>query len=572
MHNNIPKRKRSLLLWILAGLVAAITAFIIYFSIVAIERPPVVADLSILQKERENVCDSVFTFGENWLRKSESGLWEMYIEGNPFERGVAIGKLTKELLYFQESAFVEQIKELVPSMAYLKFLRYFVAWFNRHIDKYVIDEYKKEIYGISFSCNPEFDFIGSAYQRQLNYHAAHDIGHALQGMNMVGCTSFSCWNDKSADSSLIIGRNFDFYAGKKFAENKIVLFCNPSKGHKFMMITWAGMIGVVSGMNEKGLTVTINAAKSTIPGGAKTPVSLLAREILQYASTIEEAYSIAAKRQLFVSESLLIGSAADGKSAIIEKSPEKYDIVYSSGSYIVCANHFQGEVFSQDKINIENIKGSDSYYRFKRMTELINQNKVIDEKIAVDMLRNRYGINDTILGMGNPLAINQLIAHHAVVFKPNDLTVWVSTSPYQIGRFVAYDLRKVFSLNKNQLIRNQEIYNRELNIPADSFLYSAGYKKYQQYLEMSEKLKKYRQGKIPLPQSFEKEYINTNPHFYMVYFNLAEYYRKTGENNKAVEYYRKTLTKPVAGEDNRQEIVLLLQKTLKKAKNVYSGN
>ena len=242
-------------------------------------------------------------------------MWEAYIEGKPFERGVAFGQLTKELLYYQETSFVEQIRELVPSDNYLKVLKYFIAFFNRNLDKHIPDEYKDEIYGTSFACNPEYDFIGSGYQRQLNYHAAHDIGHALQGLNMVACTSFSVWDDQSADSSLLVGRNFDFYMGKKFAENKIVCFVNPSAGYKFMMVTWADLIGVVSGMNEKGLTVTINAAKSTIPSQAATPVTILAREIIQYASTIEEAYAIAEKRKLFVSESIMIGSAT------MEKQP-----------------------------------------------------------------------------------------------------------------------------------------------------------------------------------------------------------------------------------------------------------
>jgi len=231
----------------------------------------------------------------------------MYIEGDPFERGVAFGKLAQELLLYQEEAFVEQIRLLVPSERYLKFLKYFLAWFNRNLDKSIPDEYKLEIYGTSFSCSPEFDFIGSGYQRQLNYHAAHDIGHALQGLNMVGCTSFAVWGEKSADSTLLVGRNFDFYAGRKFSENKIVCFVNPSEGTRFMMITWAGMRGGASGMNEKGLTVTINAASSSVPRQAATPVSIVAREILQYASSIEEAYEIAWQRKMFVSESLLIG-------------------------------------------------------------------------------------------------------------------------------------------------------------------------------------------------------------------------------------------------------------------------
>ena len=75
------------------------------------------------------------------------------------------------------------------------------------------------------------------------------------------------------------------------------------------------------------------------------------------------------------------------------------------------------------------------------------KNAEIDVSDAAAILRNRHGKDDRDLGMGNPLAVNQLIAHHAVIFKPEQLLVWVSTSPYQLGKFVAYDLNKVFSLN-----------------------------------------------------------------------------------------------------------------------------
>lgn len=257
------------------------------------------------------------------LRHSDSGLWEMFLEGNPVFRGEAIGKMAPDLLYHQEKVFVDQIREIIPSESYLKFLRFFIVLFNRNLGENIPEEYRKEIYGISQSCTHEYDFIGTPYERQLNYHAAHDLGHAMQDYMLVGCSSFATWESQSADSTLLIGRNFDFYVGDAFAENKLVTFCKPGIGHNFVSIGWPGMIGVLSGMNEAGLTVTINAAKSAMPTSSATPISILTREILQYASNIEEALAIAQKRKTFVSESILIGSAKDGRAVIIEKSPEK---------------------------------------------------------------------------------------------------------------------------------------------------------------------------------------------------------------------------------------------------------
>lgn len=554
---------RKIVRFLLLAFLVLIVAFIVYAVVASVDHPPEDVDLSVLQKERRQFGDDTYIIGNSWLRKSESGLWECYLEGESFERGAVFGMLTQELLYYQESVFIDQIRELVPSDFYLKVLKHFIAFFNRNLENHIIDEYRREIYGTSLSCDPAFDFIGTGYQRQLNYHAAHDMGHTLADFNMVGCTSFSVWDGKSSDTSLIVGRNFDFYMGDKFAENKIVCFVNPANGYKFMMITWADMIGVVSGMNEKGLTVTINAAKSSVPTRSSTPVTLVAREILQYAASIEEAYEIAKKREMFVSESIMTASSDDGKTAIIEKSPEACSIMYPDTNLVICTNHFQSEYFAGDERNIENINGSDSYERYLRVEELLEQAGTINIKTAVDILRNQKGMGDKNIGMGNQLAINQLIAHHAVVFKPDSLQVWVSAPPYQLGKFVAYDLKKVFSLDTSYVIQGSEIYTPELSIPADTFLFTKAYKEYLAFREMTLELIRHIKEKNPFPPSFRDEYIQLNPEYYLTYVYLGDYYRKLGNHELAGEFYQKALTKTMPGLNDEQKINELAEKMLK---------
>ncbi len=529
------------------GLILTVSLIIVLYINFGIRTipEPIPEDLSSLELERTQIDSNFYNIGNNWIRKSNTGLWEMYIEGTAFERGVINGKLSKELIIKQEDAFVDQIKEMIPSMSYLRFLKYLIKWFNSDIDTYIKKEYLLEIYGISFSASDDYEYIGTKYHRILNYHAAHDIGHALQDLNMAGCTSFSAWNGRSEDSSLIIGRNFDFYVGDKFAEDKIIYFANPFKGYKYMVVSWGGMIGAVSGMNEYGLTVTINAAKSDMPQSAKNPISLLAREMLQYSKNIEEAYEIAKNRDLFVSEAIMIGSAEDNETAIIEKSPTKTDIFYSDKkNHILCSNHFQSNTFKNEESNIENIKTSSSNYRYKRLEELLEKFPALNIYNTAEILRDQKGLNDKNIGMSNEKAMNQLIAHHSIIFKPHERKFWISTSPWQLGKYVCYDLNKIFEIAPG-LKENKEIYEQNLIIEADSFLYTDNYKDFLKYQALKNEIIKSSKENKNFSDNEIEELISANPEFYLVFSLVGDYYLKKGEVQKAKEYYEIALSKEI---------------------------
>ena len=500
----------------------------------------------------------------NFLRHSESGLWELFVKGDAFQRGEAIGKLSSDLLHYQEKVFVDQIREIVPSDSYLKFLRFFIVLFNRHLGENVLEEYRDEIYGISLSCTHEYDFIGTPYERQLNYHSAHDLGHAMQDYMLVGCSSFATWGTQSADSSLLIGRNFDFYVGDAFAENKQVAFYVPEQGYRFASVGWPGMIGVLSGMNETGLTVTINAAKSAVPTGSATPISILTREILQYAATIDEAFAIAKKRETFVSESILIGSAKDGKAAIIEKSPEKTVLFTGKeANRLICTNHYQSEEFSKDERNMENIRTSDSPYRFARLTELINEDLPIDVSKAASILRDHKGLQNTDLGLANEMTINQFIAHHSVIFQPEKRLMWVSTSPWQCGKYVAYDLNKIF---KDTIDWQHEIYSSDLTIPEDKFIDTPEFQHLLTYKKLTPLLLKKIRKKEQIEESVLKTYQASNPSLYYVYEVIGDYYEAMQQSKQAIAYWQQALKKSIPKLQEKERIQQKIQKQSKDGK------
>ena len=620
------------------------------------------------------VNDSLRRWGSSSLRIDPDGLYEMRVCGGPFERGEAIGKLGEDLLYQQEKAFADKLFEMVPSSRYRAFLHYFITIFNRRMGASVPLEYRQEIKAMSASCTHEFDEFGSPYERQMQYHSAHDIGHVMQDYMLVGCTSFAVWGRESADSSLLMARNFDFYMGEEFAKNKLVLFEEPDSGYAYVSVTWPGMLGVVSGMNTQGLAVTINASKLEVPSSSATPISILVKSILQYASNIEEAETIAASFKTFVCESILVGSANDGRAVIIEKTPSAMGVYSPEGdsessrmtaassanmvsqlggavesvrqgvaspsaadgsphgcgsgtgrladsssgnsaassggasavTRIICTNHYQSDCFRDDPVNVENIRVSDSGYRYRRVQQLLDSLGSIDYLKAAAVLRDIRGVDGEDVGYCNDLSINQMLAMHSVIFKPAEKKIWVSTSPWQFGKFVCFDLDEVFgeeglstrsvrgdglsdsaahftgvpgqathsgsrnlsSAEESVHVASVDVDQRtcgsgsarrlrctlagdsgfsddEMSIPADKFLETEAFRNVLKFKAMQQTLATASKSRREVPADSLALFVSWNPSYYGTYVSVASYLESLGKNAEADEYYRRALTCPM---------------------------
>lgn len=508
------------------------------------------------------INDSTYSYNQNYLTKNKQQLWELYIKGNPLQLGYNNGALTQKLMQEQEEIFFSKVEGFVPSKFKQNLLSGFLKWYNRKMYLNVREDYQAELYGLSQYSSDKYDFIAPKYLRNLYLHGAHDIGHALQDLAMVGCTSLAVWNENTEDGDLLIGRNFDFYVGDDFSRNKLVEFVQPEDGIPYMSVSWAGMIGVVSGMNKEGITVTINAGKSKIPLTAKTPISLVTREILQYAKNIDEAIAIAKKRHVFVSESILVGSANDKNAVIIEVSPKNFGVYkVQNTSKVFCTNHFQSDAYKDDVRNQKHIKESHSAYRYEKLQELLQEEKKLNPEKMAAILRDRSGLKDKNIGYGNEKALNQLLAHHAVIFSPQKKLVWVSSNPYQLGEFVCYDLNEIFS---EKGLQHNDFSKSQLNIAKDPFADSQDFKNYEEYRKITLKINDAIHNKEMLTENFLAHYQSLNPDFWKVYFMTGKYYYHQKEYSKAKTAFETALTKEITTVPDQKIIEKYLAKTNKK--------
>ena len=255
-----------------------------------------------------------------------------------------------------------------------------------------------------------------------------------------------------------------------------------------------------------------------------------------------------------------------GKAILLEVSPNHFGVYdVPNNSELICANHFQSETYKNDKKNNKHIIESHSKYRFDRMEELLEENQTITPKEAVKILRDKNGVKGKSIGFGNEKALNQLLAHHGIVFKPKDKLVWISANPYQLGEFVCYDLNKVFGSkieNNSTTSEMKTMAESNLNIEKDTFLETKAYSDYEKYRIQNREFDHYIESKTAISEEMISEFKSLNPEHWVVYYKIGKYYQEKKQYQKAFDNFETALTKEITTLPDRKTV----EKQLKKAK------
>jgi hypothetical protein len=512
--------------------------------------PPIPAKASILTL-KTNQHDGKLWLGESWVGHRD-GLLTVYLKGAPFDLGYASGVLLQPQIHTLENDFIKMVHGYVPNEWTLNVLKWYVIYRNRHLTEYIAADYRMEIFGSTVGCPDGHPEIGPYYNRLLNYHAAHDVSYMMIDNPMVskaGCTSFGAWGPATSNGHLITGRNFDWEAAEVFSRDRVVIMCEPDHGIPFISLAWAGMAGVVSGMNRAGISVTVNGAPSNLPRQTATPVAIVARDILQKAHTLDETMNILRSAKVFVSTLWLIGSKTDGKFIVVEKTPDVTQVREADGDWMVCANHFETPGLRDDFRNQQHIAEATSLSRKTRMTELVQDaHGKIDPPHAVEFLRDRKLPGGALAGNGNRASLNALIATHATVMDLTDGIFWAASPPNQLGKFVAFDVNDF----------SHEL--REKTVPADPVLDSGEFERARQarqFLADGERALKTKAAQTALSLADKAESLN--PGFYQNQALRGRALMALGKREEAERAFSTALAAKPAFLNEKQELEALLR-------------
>ncbi len=526
-------------LFALAGFIAS-RAIESYCNVTppALEHTPHVAATMLEEKDG---CRRI----QNSYLKRQDGILRMYLEGNPYELGFNNGALSAPYVQAQEEELMGTVRRAIPSDSAFWLVRKLVIVRNRNLPSFVPAEYRAEIFGLSQGYPDPLPALGPLYHRLLNYHAAHDISQSLIDSPLLGgCTSFAAWGGYTADGHLLIGRNFDFDAGECFDKNKLVLRVKPEQGLGFLSVAWPGMVGTVTGINEAKIAVTIHAARSESKRTIGTPVSLVLRQVMQYANSLQQAEDIIRASAVFVSDSFLLADGKTGEAIIIEKTPAATVVRHPHDAHMVCANHFVSDDLKSDRANeTYRIEGT-SEPRLARMDELVRANVgKLTPQIAADILRDTRLPGGIEVGLGNPAAINPLIAVHSAIIDVTEGIMWVSAGPHQLGAYVPFGL-DAFEDPPGKAI-----------IAADPALTDGRYDRYvaaMKTLTHAEERMKHKDWAAAMPLLVEAE--TAMPGYYRPAFLLAQVALKTGDIPKAESYLQTASAQHPAYASERKKI------------------
>lgn len=208
----------------------------------------------------------------------------------------------------------------------------------------------------------EIDAAAKASDREIGLLLfANTIADLTSGM---GCSTVIVEKERSKTGAPIFGRNFDWLPTKGITEHTLVVVYKGEGKRAFAAVTVSPIAGVISGMNDAGLSVTINEIsikkskdKSEFDWKG-TPLLLTFRKVLEDCGSVAEAEKML--RALPRTSTCCMTICDKTGGAVFELTPKNLEVRRHENGVCCCTNHFR-----TDKLSV-----TDKCDRYAKLTAL----------------------------------------------------------------------------------------------------------------------------------------------------------------------------------------------------------
>ena len=322
----------------------------------------VAAPLALQAKDAPAKAGIVKTHGDGFYEIKPSGLKVLHLKGTGYERGYQYGAMLKEEIEESIQSGVTMFALYIGKGKHdhnynyekgLERIRLGAEEMEPFIPKEFIDEMKGMAQALEDAGS------NMTYEDILIWNTINDSKMIAKGPCSVedrnppgkripyfprgGCLSASASRNATADGSMIVGKNMDWYATPEMRKHPLVLVVEPTDGgYGYLTPVYAGWIACIEGLNEKGMSTGLQISRSDNETMKGAGWHFLTALLLKYADSIDDAINILTVYPKPCGNIFQVCDGKTGDAAVIETTANALAVRYpQDGKNILwTANHF----------------------------------------------------------------------------------------------------------------------------------------------------------------------------------------------------------------------------------------
>ncbi len=160
-----------------------------------------------------------------------------------------------------------------------------------------------------------------------------------------GCSSITVVGDRSLVGGPLMARNLDYHFAPAYIQHyTLVTVYRPTGKLAFASIGLPGIVGVLSAMNEAGLTLAADDIRESADGSPSfsvegTPMMLSFRRVMEECRTVDEAEQLL--RSVKHTTYLSLAVCDTQRAVVLELTPQSVVARQPEHDVLVCTNHFR---------------------------------------------------------------------------------------------------------------------------------------------------------------------------------------------------------------------------------------